>query len=61
MVSPYSRIAPVFDTLNHLNAPEDLRLAFYNVASNLRPGGHFYFDILTPCQPLRRDQIYLRN
>ena len=42
MVSPYSRIAPVFDTLNLLIAPEDLRLAFYNVASNLRPGGHFY-------------------
>jgi SAM-dependent methyltransferase len=49
-----------FDTLNHLTAPEDLRLAFQCVASNLRPGGHFYFDILTPCQPLR-GYAYLRN
>jgi SAM-dependent methyltransferase len=49
-----------FDTLNHLTAPEDLRLAFQCVASNLRPAGHFYFDILTPCQPLR-GLAYLRN
>ena len=50
-----------FDTLNHLKEPEDLRLAFHHVASNLRPGGHFYFDILTPCQPLTGYQVYLRN
>lgn len=49
-----------FDTLNHLTAPEDLRLAFQCVASNLQPAGHFYFDILTPCQPLR-GLAYLRN
>ena len=49
-----------FDTLNHLTAPEDLRLGFQCIASNLRPAGHFYFDILTPCQPLR-GLAYLRN
>ncbi|MET0644835.1 MAG: methyltransferase domain-containing protein [Candidatus Binatia bacterium] len=49
-----------FDTLNHLTAPEDLRLAFQCVASNLQSAGHFYFDILTPCQPLR-GLAYLHN
>jgi len=50
-----------FDTLNHLTAPEDLRLALRRVAANLRTGGHFYFDILTPCQPLGGYRIYLRD
>jgi SAM-dependent methyltransferase len=50
-----------FDTLNHLNEPGDLRLAFQRVASNLRSGGHFYFDILTPCQPLAGYHVYVRN
>jgi SAM-dependent methyltransferase len=49
-----------FDTLNHLTAPEDLRSALHRIALNLRPGGHLYFDILTPCQPLR-GLAYLRN
>jgi SAM-dependent methyltransferase len=50
-----------FDTLNHLNAPQDLRRAFKRVAVNLRPSGHFYFDILTPCQPLHGYQVYIRD
>jgi SAM-dependent methyltransferase len=50
-----------FDTLNHLNAPQDLRCAFERVAVNLRPGGHFYFDILTPCQPLKGYRVYVRD
>jgi SAM-dependent methyltransferase len=58
--SPVDLITANFDTLNHLKEPEHLRLALHNVASNLRPSGHFYFDILTPCQPLR-GLAYLRN
>src|SRR5262249_38167031 len=50
-----------FDTLNHLRTPQDLRRAFEQVAANLRPGGHFYFDILTPCQPLDGYRIYVRD
>lgn len=50
-----------FDTLNHLNAPQDLRCVFDRVAANLRPGGHFYFDILTPCQPLKGYRVYVRD
>lgn len=41
-----------FDTLNHLVTPCDLNQAFRRVADNLRPGGHFYFDLITPCRPL---------
>jgi SAM-dependent methyltransferase len=48
--SPVDLITANFDTLNHLKEPEDLRLALHHVASNLRAGGHFYFDVLTPCQ-----------
>jgi len=48
-----------FDTLNHLNAPHDLRRVFERVAANLLPHGHFYFDILTPCQPLNGYRVYV--
>jgi SAM-dependent methyltransferase len=56
--SPVGLITANFDTLNHLYMARDLRRAFARVSDNLRPGGHFYFDILTPCQPLRRHQVY---
>jgi len=57
--SPVDLITANFDTLNHLNAPQDLRRAFERVAANLRRGGHFYFDILTPCQPLNGYRVYV--
>ena len=50
-----------FDTLNHLQTPADLRRAFRRVAANLRPGGHFYFDILTPCQPSDGYEVFTRD
>jgi SAM-dependent methyltransferase len=50
-----------FDMLNHLRTAADLRSAFNRVAGNLRPGGHFYFDILTSCQPLDGYRVYVRN
>jgi len=50
-----------FDTLNHLNSPLDLRRAFERVAVNLRPGGHFYFDVLTPCQLASRYDVLVQN
>jgi SAM-dependent methyltransferase len=59
--SPVGLITANFDTLNHLNAPRDLRRAFVRVAENLRPGGHFYFDILTPCQPPGGYEVFVRN
>lgn len=41
-----------FDTLNHLTEDRDLERAIERVAANLRPGGHFVFDLLTPAQVL---------
>jgi len=49
-----------FDTLNHLVTVSDLKLAFRRIAQNLRPGGHFYFDIVTPCHPLGGLRTYRR-
>jgi SAM-dependent methyltransferase len=38
-----------FDTLNHLVKKSDLRLALRKVFENLKPGGHFIFDLVTNC------------
>jgi SAM-dependent methyltransferase len=59
--APVDLMTANFDTLNHLVTPDELRLAFRNVAANLRPGGHFYFDIVTPCQPLGGDGLFVRD
>jgi SAM-dependent methyltransferase len=50
-----------FDALNHLTGKDDLRLAFRRVAENLCAGGHFYFDLITPCLPLGRRAVYVRQ
>jgi SAM-dependent methyltransferase len=59
--SPVDLITANFDTMNHLLAEPDLRLAFRRISENLRPGGHFIFDLITPCQPLRSAQTYTRR
>ena len=59
--SPVDLITANFDTLNHLRAPADLRAAFRRIAANLQPAGHFYFDILTPCQRARAYQVFVRD
>jgi SAM-dependent methyltransferase len=58
---PVDLITANFDTMNHLLTEPDLRLAFRRIAENLRPGGHFIFDLITPCQPLSGAQTYIRN
>ncbi len=50
-----------FDALNHLTGKDDLRVAFRRVAENLCAGGHFYFDLITPCFPLARRAVYVRK
>jgi len=50
-----------FDALNHLTGKDDLRVAFQRIAENLRPGGHLYFDLVTPCQPLAEGIAYVRR
>ena len=59
--SPVDLVTANFDTMNHLLTEPDLRLAFRRISENLRPGGHFIFDLITPCQPLRSAQTYTRH
>jgi len=40
-----------FDTVNHLLDDGDLPALFDRVHRHLRPGGHFIFDFITPCDP----------
>lgn len=48
---PVDLITANFDTMNHLLTAGDLKAAFQRIYANLRPGGHFIFDLLTPRQP----------
>jgi SAM-dependent methyltransferase len=50
-----------FDTVNHLLTEFDLKLAFQRIGENLRPGGYFIFDLITPCQPLGGARTYIRR
>jgi SAM-dependent methyltransferase len=50
-----------FDTMNHLVIGPELRSAFRRIWGNLRPGGHFVFDLITPCQPLAGGVIQIRR
>jgi hypothetical protein len=47
--------------MNHLLLASDLKLAFRRISENLKPGGHFIFDLITPCQPLADGQTYVRR
>jgi SAM-dependent methyltransferase len=58
---PVDLITANFDTMNHLLTEADLRLAFRRISENLQPGGHFIFDLITPCQPLRGGRNYSRR
>src|SRR5262249_3066230 len=51
---PVDLVTSNFDALNHLTEEGDLRVAFQRIAGNLRPGGHLYFDLVTPSYPLGR-------
>ena len=58
---PVDLITANFDTMNHLLTAPELRLAFRRIWENLRPGGHFIFDLITPCQPLGGGRNYSRR
>jgi|ERR687892_784015 SAM-dependent methyltransferase len=49
-----------FDTMNHLLTGLDLKLAFRRIWENLKPAGHFIFDLITPWQPLAGGRTYVR-
>jgi SAM-dependent methyltransferase len=58
---PVDLITANFDTMNHLLTGPDLQLALRRIWENLRPGGHFIFDLITPCQPLGGGRNYSRR
>src|SRR5215510_6154535 len=58
---PVDLVTSNFDALNHLTGEGDLRVAFQRIAGNLRPGGHLYFDLVTPCYPLGGGMTYVRR
>jgi SAM-dependent methyltransferase len=58
---PVDLITANFDTMNHLLTGPELRMAFRRIWENLRPGGHFIFDLITPCQPLGGGRDYSRR
>ena len=58
---PVDLVTSNFDALNHLTGKDDLRVAFRRVAENLSPGGHFFFDLITPCFPLSGGSVWARR
>lgn len=50
-----------FDTLNHLVGDGDLRRAIHAASRALHPGGHFYFDMVTPYHPLGGARVLERR
>jgi SAM-dependent methyltransferase len=51
---PVDLVTANFDTVNHILDPRDLGRAFGRIAANLRPDGHFVFDVITRQQGSRR-------
>jgi SAM-dependent methyltransferase len=58
---PVDLITAHYDMINHLTEPCDVRAFFSRVWENLRPGGHFLFDTLTPRQALPPTRVYVRR
>ena len=58
---PVDLVTANFDTVNHLLTAADLGLAFRRIADNLKPGGHFVFDVITRAQPAMRPVAYVRR
>jgi SAM-dependent methyltransferase len=50
-----------FDTVNHLVDDGDLPMLFRRVHCQLRPGGHFVFDFITPCDPPDGVSVHYRQ
>jgi SAM-dependent methyltransferase len=58
---PVDLVTANFDTVNHLVTRSDLALAFRRIADNLRPGGHFVFDVITRGRPAVRPVAFVRR
>jgi SAM-dependent methyltransferase len=58
---PVDLITANFDTVNHIMEDAELKSVFRRIWKNLNPGGHFIFDLITPCQPLGGGRTYTRR
>jgi SAM-dependent methyltransferase len=58
---PVDLITANFDTVNHLMTGCDLKLAYSRIWENIKPEGHFIFDMITPCQTLAGGRTYTRH
>lgn len=58
---PVDLMTANFDTLNHVVLPIDLIRVFRRIFESLKPGGHFFFDVITPCLPLKTRRVYTRR
>jgi SAM-dependent methyltransferase len=59
--APVDLVTSNFDTLNHLVGDGELLDAFRRIHESLRPGGHLFFDVVTPCLPFRGARVQLRR
>jgi SAM-dependent methyltransferase len=58
---PVDLMTANFDALNYILRPADLVGTFRRVHRDLRPGGHFVFDLVTDRQPWRAGRSYARR
>ncbi len=58
---PVDLITANFDTVNHLVTRSDLARAFRRIADNLKPGGHFVFDVITRGKPAMWPVVLVRR
>lgn len=58
---PVDLITANYDTLNHVLGARGIKRVLARVHDNLRAGGHFFFDLLTDCQPWRARRVYVRR
>lgn len=59
--SPVDLVTANFDTLNHIIRGADVRRIFRRIHENLRPGGHLFFDVVTPRHPRYCPLAYVRR
>jgi len=58
---PVDLVTANFDVVNHLVGGGDLQRALTCIASNLRPGGHLVFDVITNVRPLGQRRVFQRD
>jgi SAM-dependent methyltransferase len=55
---PVDLVTANFDSLNYLLQPQGVQEMLCRVFAALRPGGHFIFDFVTPCQQKSAARVF---